>query len=616
MKRKAALCLVLIAAFLWMSCLPAFAAPAASSVSADAVVEARAERRAVSFFQAIRDWIKTLRNRIRTYFEVKREMVGNTMNQNAIHMLKSVTDTICDSFIITTEDGKVIVIDGGHKTETDYFVEYLKAVTGRRRPHIDAWFLSHPHDDHCEVFLEVVERRSRTVSFDKVYANFPEASFYEGYDAWCVAVIEAFDRLRPAFADKVFSLREGDVFQIGAAKFTVFYTFNPEWKGGNDASTIMRMDLGGTSVLFTGDASVKSGDYVVEKYADSGLLDCDYCKMAHHGQDGVGKNFYEAVSPEVCLWPTPTWVYENTNGNLQTFETRAWVEELGVKKEYKSFEGSAVIGMKPRIVTTTDVFPEGYAAELAVDRLASLGYEGLDMGFDYWTFDGSPFLDDGYLDWAKGLRARADAAGVSFTHAHAPGEADAGDVIGRSIEAASVLGARYLVIHPIWHEKNGSVIRSRLRFLQVNADAIEKWLPKAEKCGVVLLSENILWGASSDPRVIAQLVKQVDSDWFGWCFDVGHAHCCGYAPDILRKCAEPPMSLHIQDNDGSGDGHLIPGDGTIDWKLFLSVLREIGYLGDCVMEAHHQSLDAPDAQRDAVLTRLLETAQELRGKMR
>ncbi len=28
------------------------------------------------------------------------------------------------------------------------------------------------------------------------------------------------------------------------------------------------------------------------------------------------------------------WVYENTNGNLKTFETREWVRELGVKQEY------------------------------------------------------------------------------------------------------------------------------------------------------------------------------------------------------------------------------------------------------------------------------------------
>jgi sugar phosphate isomerase/epimerase len=238
------------------------------------------------------------------------------------------------------------------------------------------------------------------------------------------------------------------------------------------------------------------------------------------------------------------------------------------------------------------------------------------MGLDYWTFDGSPFLGNDYLGWARTLRARADEVGIPYTHAHAPGEADAGDMIGRSIEVAAVLGARYLVVHPIWHDANGDIIKNKQKFWQVNAEAIEKWLPKAKECGVVLLSENILWGASADPRIIAQLVKKVDSDWFGWCFDVGHAWCCGYQPSVLKKCAVAPMSLHIQDNDGSGDQHLIPGDGTIDMDEFLKTLKEIGYLGDCVMEAHHQSLVAPDEERDAILRRLLETAKPLCDAMR
>ncbi len=606
MKTKKLLSFLLVFVLLFTAMIPALTAGAVSASG----------EKVKAFFQPLIDRITARWNRLKSFFAVRKEHVKNTMNQNAIHMLRSVTNTIGDSFIITTEDGKVIVIDGGHYTETEYFLEYLKAVTGTRKPHIDAWFLSHAHDDHCEVFLNVAENHACEVSFDNVYANFPAASFYEGKDDWAVQILTDYYRLLPRFADKATALQEGDVFNVGAAKFTVFYTFNPAWTDCNEGSTIMRMDLGGTSVMFNGDAGTNAGDYVVEKYADSGLLRCDYCKMAHHGQDGVGKNFYEAVAPEVCLWPTPSWVYENTGGTLKTDETRAWVKELGVKKEYLSFEGSAVIGMKPRIVTTTDVFEVGYPAETAAERLAALGYEGIDMGFDYWTFDNSPFLGDGYLDWAKGVRARADKAGIVYTHAHAPGEADAGDVIGRSIEAAAVLGARYLAVHPIWHETNGRTIETRARFLDVNAKAIKQWLPKAEECGVVLLSENLLWGASKNPRIIADLVKKVNSDWFGWCFDVGHAHCSGYEAEILRKCSVVPMSLHIQDNDGSGDGHLIPGDGTIDWTAFLAVLRDVGYLGDCVLEAHHQSLEAPDAERDAILTRLLKTAQPMRDEMR
>ncbi len=569
-----------------------------------------------SFFQSVLDWIVSLWNRFIALFTGRKEVAPNTMNQNAIHMLKSVTDTIGDSFIITTQDGKVIVIDGGSYSEADCFVEYLKAVTGREQPHIDVWFLSHPHDDHCEVFLDVVANRSETVTFDKVCMNFAPVDFYTGVDEWADTVLHDYAALRDRFADKEWILHDGDVFSVGAAKFTVFYTFDPAFKDCNNSSLIFRMDLAGTSVMFTGDAGVEAGKKVLANWADTGLLDCDYCKMAHHGQDGVDRDFYEAVSPETCLWPTPSWVWANTNGNLKTLEVRAWMEELGVENNYVAKDGSRVIRMKPRIVTTTDVFEEGYPAEQAVDRLAALGYEGVDMGFDYWVFDQSPFLADDYLDWAKALKRRADEAGVVYTHAHAPGEADAGDVIHRSIRAASVLGAGYLVIHPVWRNSEGGIIENKKEFISVNTQLIRALLPEAEEYGVVLLSENILWGASADPRIIADLVKEVGSDWFGWCFDVGHAHCCGYEPKVLKKCSVVPMSLHIQDNDGSGDQHLIPGDGSIDLNAMIETLNELGYLGDCVMEAHHQSLVAPDEERDAILARLLTESEKLRAQMK
>jgi hypothetical protein len=58
---------------------------------------------------------------------------------------------------------------------------------------------------------------------------------------------------------------------------------------------------------------------------------------------GTSKEFYEAVSSEICLWPTPTWVWDNRNGNLKTLEVRDWIDEIGVKENYKAFEGSQVI---------------------------------------------------------------------------------------------------------------------------------------------------------------------------------------------------------------------------------------------------------------------------------
>ena len=339
MKKVISICLVLSLAFICV--IPAFAVSAPAEQSEDG---AAGNNAFTSFFEGIFARIKSFFDQIRFYFEVKKEGVPDTMNKNAIHMLKSVTDTIGDSFIITTEDGKVIVIDGGFKTETDYFIQYLKAVTGQKKPKIDAWFLSHPHTDHVEVFYEVSENRADQVTFDKVLLNYPPAELYESRSQEeGMQMVGEFDRISKAFPEKVQILNTGDIFNIGAAKITVLYTADTSFIDVNEHSVIFRMDLGGKSVMFTGDAQVNAGNKAVAQWADSGLLKCDICKMAHHGQDGVDRNFYEAVSPEICLWPTPTWVWNNTNGNLRTLEVRSWMEELGVTKNYIAWQGSQVI---------------------------------------------------------------------------------------------------------------------------------------------------------------------------------------------------------------------------------------------------------------------------------
>lgn len=272
--------------------------------------------------------------------------------------------------------------------------------------------------------------------------------------------------------------------------------------------------------------------------------------------------------------------------------------------------------MKRRIVTTTSVFEPGYPAELALERLAGLGFEALDMALDYWTdTPDSPFLGDHYLKWAESLRKKAEQLSIPYTHAHAPGVAADNPLIKRSLETAGMLGARYIVLHPIWRSRSNAIIESAEEFIRINAEAIQPWLKTAEACGVVILSENLLWGASKDPRVISALVRTVHSDWFGWCYDTGHANCFGYRPDILAECAAAPLSLHLQDNHGDSDEHLIPGDGTVDWNAVIRALHKAGYQGDCVLEAHHQSLEAPDHERDAILTRLMEAARPLRAMM-
>ena len=266
------------------------------------------------------------------------------------------------------------------------------------------------------------------------------------------------------------------------------------------------------------------------------------------------------------------------------------------------------------IVTTTSVFPIGTDHFHIIDRLANIGYNALDIAFDYIELGEAEFMSDKFEDWAHRLREHGKKRGVRFTHSHGSFDANAtGDIVERNLRCAEILGIPYMVVHPVYHDAQERLYTDAEEYLEINQKLFSSLLEGAERHHVTLLCENLLWGASIPPAVQCELVRRVNSPNFGWCFDTGHAHRCGLPQTSLLGLPIPPLSLHVQDNHGSHDEHLLPGDGTIDWKEFLDSLRAIGYAGDLVLEAHHQSIDAPDDQRDGILCDLLDRAKKMRA---
>ncbi|MBQ8311065.1 MAG: sugar phosphate isomerase/epimerase [Clostridia bacterium] len=270
------------------------------------------------------------------------------------------------------------------------------------------------------------------------------------------------------------------------------------------------------------------------------------------------------------------------------------------------------------IVTTTSVFPPCYHAEKALTRLHNCGFSHLDLAFDYLVQECDfPFVTDAWENWAKRLGEHSERLGVRYTHAHANGNAACRSVpMLRSFKVCRILGIPYMVVHPLFRDADGKNIDSIDAFVEVNAAAVKPLLEIAEENNVTILSENLLWGASIQPAAIDALVEAVNSPYFGWCYDTGHAHAFGIEANALIGLKHVPLSLHMQDNHGKGgDEHLLPGDGTIDWSQFLRVLVEIGYKGDIVLEAHHQSLDARDEDREAILCELYRRAEKMKAEL-
>ncbi len=95
-----------------------------------------------------------------------------------------------------------------------------------------------------------------------------------------------------------------DEFRVGEVKFTILAPIGKSYENNNDASVVLRMDYGETSVLLTGDAELNSEEEMLKRFgsATGGLLDCDILKVGHHGSDSsTGEDFLEAVTPDFAI---------------------------------------------------------------------------------------------------------------------------------------------------------------------------------------------------------------------------------------------------------------------------------------------------------------------------
>ena len=80
------------------------------------------------------------------------------------------------------------------------------------------------------------------------------------------------------------------------------------------------------------------------------------------------------------------------------------------------------------------------------------------------------------------------------------------------------------------------------------------------------------------------ILDNIDNPNVGICFDSGHFHCHFKDQFDFERFKDKIMCVHIHDNFGIKDEHLVPFDGTLDYDLVLNGLREANYQGDMTLE--------------------------------
>jgi sugar phosphate isomerase/epimerase len=108
-------------------------------------------------------------------------------------------------------------------------------------------------------------------------------------------------------------------------------------------------------------------------------------------------------------------------------------------------------------------------------------------------------------------------------------------------------------------------------------ECIEKCIPKAEQCGVVMALENH-WGLSRTPEGQLRLINAVPSPWLGALMDTGNFMEDPY--DKLKQIA--PKTVYVQAKTYYGGGEWYTLD--LDYKRIAKILSDAGYTGFVCLE--------------------------------
>ena len=136
------------------------------------------------------------------------------------------------------------------------------------------------------------------------------------------------------------------------------------------------------------------------------------------------------------------------------------------------------------------------------------------------------------------------------------------DSIISCIEDCKIHDISTAVIHLTSFSENISVT-------DIGLIRVEKMINIAEQKCIKLAFENI-----STLEHLNTIFTQFKSPYVGFCYDSGHENWKHPNQDCLKMYGDRLFALHINDNFGDGDTHVLPFDGTVNWEEKMNKLKQ------------------------------------------
>lgn len=258
-----------------------------------------------------------------------------------------------------------------------------------------------------------------------------------------------------------------------------------------------------------------------------------------------------------------------------------------------------------------------YPLPAALATIADAGYDGVELWGGLPHAFADDFHEDGRLSTELVGRARAliDASGLELV-SYLPEQCfypvnflieDAPPFDGaklrersvayfeRAIDVAAALGSpKMAVTTPFWGWR-----RAGDRFVHTTEDkALDRVIEvfgrlarHAEKRGVVLVLEPLTFLETTAVETLDDLLAVLDgvgSRHLASMIDTGHVNVTAtalglnpsdYWDEHVQRLGDRLQHVHIDDNKGDVDAHLLPGEGSFDFPRAYRMLQQSGYRG-------------------------------------
>ena len=260
-----------------------------------------------------------------------------------------------DAHLIEVRNGKTVLIDAGSLGPAkEKLVPFLKK---KKIKKIDIVFISHPHKDHYEGLLPVLDAG---ILINEIYFNIPDKALCDREIPWGCEYKDVlkYHQILKDNNVEIEVAKAGQTFDLGnGATIKILYVFDgintPVGKTDiNDLSLIMMLEQFGHKVLFTGDLNRPIGRYLAENAHD---IRAEILKIPHHGTEGAAPNsFFQAVDPEYALVPSPShlWCSE------RSLRIRDWFKKNQIPVFVNGFHGNVKVEIqkeKMRIIPENEV---------------------------------------------------------------------------------------------------------------------------------------------------------------------------------------------------------------------------------------------------------------------